>query len=605
MIIKFINLKYIDHLEYDTSRDISFFIGENGSGKSLAIKHLSLLYIVSGINKDITEIKVNTTRFIRTTSLSYDDIVISNENEYFGYEIIDGKYSYEFLFSLNEKNASMILKSIRINSNENDKKTTLLRAKPIKNDKLSSQVSEILIGKLEKKQNAIWDEQIDPTLYNVVQMPNDASVQDLLAYYMEMQHALEGGQLYGFDLTVNIEALIDYIKDECQGLELQIEKDSDTPNECRSVQFFLSDEISKRSRYREILEGSVLRNDKLWGYGFRSIVDTLFTVSYSLFTSVDKKILLRTDLLYPENEELSELVANEIAENLLRGFLFKDVVGGEVLREEMDFWALSKGFMNERYKGVARTREHDIVLSDLYIRHRGSDRDLDDLGGAITESKSARYDWSQSVLSVNDGELGSLMYKFMTTEVVRKEKLESSLQEMLQIDRIECAYVENDKSLIQINIIRSDKRVLLNSLSRGEFHVLSTCIEAAFTQDILYLNEPELHLHPNLQSKLIRAIFSVLPPAKKVIIETHSPYMVRELQLLEVETKVHNENVEHPFMKKAKMSEKCVIYYISKLDPGLNRTITIKENGDLSQEIPEGFSDHLTRLNMLRLQFLD
>lgn len=106
--------------------------------------------------------------------------------------------------------------------------------------------------------------------------------------------------------------------------------------------------------------------------------------------------------------------------------------------------------------------------------------------------------------------------------------------------------------------------------------------------DIIVLEEPESNLHPNLQSKIADLIVDYITRSDtKVIIETHSEYLIRKLQYLVSKGKCKSDDV--------------VIYYFD-FDPFSGNkdiqfySIDIRENGTLTREFGPGFLDEADNL---------
>jgi hypothetical protein len=104
---------------------------------------------------------------------------------------------------------------------------------------------------------------------------------------------------------------------------------------------------------------------------------------------------------------------------------------------------------------------------------------------------------------------------------------------------------------------------------------------------LLMLEEPEVNLHPNLQSKLADLFVKTgRASSTQFLIETHSEYMIRKFQYL--------------VMKGELKPEDIVIYYFK--DPNdtskepLVKKITIQNDGRLSEPFGKGFLDETGRL---------
>ncbi|MBE2281238.1 MAG: DUF3696 domain-containing protein [Ignavibacteriaceae bacterium] len=103
--------------------------------------------------------------------------------------------------------------------------------------------------------------------------------------------------------------------------------------------------------------------------------------------------------------------------------------------------------------------------------------------------------------------------------------------------------------------------------------------------NLLFIQQPELHLHPGMQSKiadllLLRKELYMENKAepKNLIIETHSEHFLRKLQILVAQ-------------KKLSPDEIGVYYFDREKDGTTVRKINLDENGGWIEQFPSGFFD--------------
>ena len=113
---------------------------------------------------------------------------------------------------------------------------------------------------------------------------------------------------------------------------------------------------------------------------------------------------------------------------------------------------------------------------------------------------------------------------------------------------------------------------------------LATLIRKSKTENKLYLvvvEEPELNLHPNFQSKSCDLFFEVNKeyPNIRFVIETHSEYMIRKSQLIGIKNNLFIDEILNPFN---------VIYFDIKSGP---YKLSNFENGSFKREFGSGFID--------------
>jgi len=110
-----------------------------------------------------------------------------------------------------------------------------------------------------------------------------------------------------------------------------------------------------------------------------------------------------------------------------------------------------------------------------------------------------------------------------------------------------------------------------------------------FISSVLYIEEPECNLHPNLQSKLADLFVDASKRFKvQFILETHSEYLIRKLQYLTAKNEIKPND--------------SVIYYFNDKENELKITIiNIKEDGRLSKPFGSGFFDESSKLMVATL----
>ena len=112
------------------------------------------------------------------------------------------------------------------------------------------------------------------------------------------------------------------------------------------------------------------------------------------------------------------------------------------------------------------------------------------------------------------------------------------LREILQMLETECNFLstnykfELDVDKLAVNDLHSAE-MFFNQLSAGHKVILSIiarCIDVLVEKSIVFIDEPENHLHPPLLSSLIRGISKMLIKRNGVaIISTHSPIVLQEI----------------------------------------------------------------------------
>ena len=108
--------------------------------------------------------------------------------------------------------------------------------------------------------------------------------------------------------------------------------------------------------------------------------------------------------------------------------------------------------------------------------------------------------------------------------------------------------------------------------------ILVMCFLAGKGESII-LEQPELHLHPKVQTRLADFFVSINALGKQCILETHSEYLINRLRYLVALTE--NENI----------SQDTMIYFVEKEEGhSIYRKVTINNYGVID-DWPKGFFD--------------
>jgi predicted ATPase len=134
---------------------------------------------------------------------------------------------------------------------------------------------------------------------------------------------------------------------------------------------------------------------------------------------------------------------------------------------------------------------------------------------------------------------------------------------------------------LQLQDKRSGVEVGLDQVGYGVSQllpVINICVEAS--EQIICVEEPELHLHPRLQAGLGNLFaHAVLARGNQVIVETHSESILLRIRRLIRSGKLQPDEV-------------AVIYVDNNVDTGASvRRIRLGEQGELLDPWPTGFFD--------------
>ena len=248
---------------------------------------------------------------------------------------------------------------------------------------------------------------------------------------------------------------------------------------------------------------------------------------------------------------------------------FKRVKGrGWKLTEPVKFYGFSDA-------ALAYYKDSDF-LQDLNLHQEDFFSKFYYLGPMRTKSKRT-YSWSgvnpESVGDAGENTIAAILsakkqekrLKFQNTnykpfEVVISESLKRmGLIEEYKIEKIG----ERQEYEVKVKIKGADRFVGLPDVGFGVSQVLPVIVQLFYAPDnsVIFIEQPEIHLHPNAQALLADVILDAVnmnENGKKrriqVIIETHSEHLLRRLQRRIAEERISDADVNAYF---AENNHKC------------------------------------------------
>ena len=152
--------------------------------------------------------------------------------------------------------------------------------------------------------------------------------------------------------------------------------------------------------------------------------------------------------------------------------------------------------------------------------------------------------------------------------------------------------------LVKLVISRtSSQGDAISDVGFGISQILPILVQIAVMPDdsTLMIEQPELHLHPSVQTSLAEIIASASLSGRRFIVETHSEHFVRGLQLA-----ISNERAKKRNSTRLEAKDVKIIYVpAAPEDPEI---MQINEWGEFIKEWPAGFFDEAYRLSMKLLE---
>jgi hypothetical protein len=131
----------------------------------------------------------------------------------------------------------------------------------------------------------------------------------------------------------------------------------------------------------------------------------------------------------------------------------------------------------------------------------------------------------------------SIIDAWQTESNVKRSNLDRDLQHLGLVDRVLARRLNDVQIELQVNRLRngnSDDAVNIRDVGFGVSQILPVVValQAAAEGQLLYLEEPEIHLHPRAQVKLADILADAAKRGVRVVAETHSTLLLTAIQTL-------------------------------------------------------------------------
>lgn len=243
-------------------------------------------------------------------------------------------------------------------------------------------------------------------------------------------------------------------------------------------------------------------------------------------------------------------------------------------------------------------------IVDLFLR--GLDKDFFYLG-PLRRSPSRSYARTGHLLSVGPaGEhtpsvlanLKARAAKERSAQPVQRMRLNQFREWMQALFPGRPVEAKSLDELVKLVISRSSAHGdTISDVGFGISQILPILVQIAVMPDrtTLLIEQPELHLHPSLQTKLAEVLVIASKSGRRFVIETHSEHLVRGLQLA-----ISNDRVKARVKSRIPREDVRFLYIPAAPDSPVN--LEVNEWGEFIQEWPSGFFDEAYRLAMRLLQ---
>lgn len=260
-----------------------------------------------------------------------------------------------------------------------------------------------------------------------------------------------------------------------------------------------------------------------------------------------------------------------------------DSIQEEYVTERLPLYFFSgidfvRDFFNEKIKYLGPLREEPRSLYPLESNGNSSDLGLKgENTAAIFENNKTKKIKYVSPIFFEEGNLENMMPEEKT--------LSDAINSWLVYLGVANKMSTNDKGKMGHELkITTDIRNMEQDLTHvgvGVSQILPILVMCflAGKGDSIILEQPELHLHPKVQTRLADFFVSINALGKQCILETHSEYLINRLRYLVAKT------------DEDKIADDTIIYFVEKEDGhSVYRPITINKYGVID-DWPKGFFD--------------
>lgn len=238
--------------------------------------------------------------------------------------------------------------------------------------------------------------------------------------------------------------------------------------------------------------------------------------------------------------------------------------------------ALSSYFSRSiKYLGPLRTEPQAIYSS---------------LGNSDSNNIGYKGEFTAAVLHINSQKTISYLSpsfseNHIVTFVEKQDKLINACIDWLNYLGVVSDYRTQDKGKLgyelEVKINENDDWQDLTHVGVGVSQVLPIVLMSLLSKpdDVLIFEQPELHLHPKVQSRICDLFLSLSQNNRQCLIETHSEYLINRLRLRIVQNTTN------------KILENTAIYFFNKeKDSSIIKEVLINEYGAIL-DWPEDFFD--------------
>jgi predicted ATPase len=305
-----------------------------------------------------------------------------------------------------------------------------------------------------------------------------------------------------------------------------------------SEQFISTQSFSSNgSKYFQIFLAA--NNENFFQSNFQWSIDNGISQHSQIYTIWGKEIILRLNMEPAEIQAEIEKVGAFPPEHI--DIIFSDAA---IARERSFF--IVKGGGGTRYLLNSQTFA-DVLRSMIHVPGvRGNPERI--YKTAATDGNTFVGSFESYVVSVID--------RFQKQEPEKLTQLKSHLQKLGLTDTIQTQRLNETQLELRVGRVPGNSNDMVNiaDVGFGVSQVLPVIVALLVAQpgQLVYIEQPEIHLHPRAQVALAEIFAEAINRGVQVIVETHSELFLLSIQALVAENKIAPDDVQlHWFTRSA------------------------------------------------------
>lgn len=554
------NFKNIDDIEFEL-KPITLLFGENGAGKSNILK--AVQFLANNI------IPIN----FKQTIFKLDE---SNDLKGFEYILNKNSKSEEIIFTLNLKAMT-----------------------PIPNEDFHEENLDYLIDLINKKNSSdikYHPEYIKKSIIEYRSLFHPKRIDKLLQKNRFEISKHSYSEIFLTETEIDYKLEIKFSKDsEGCNLKEYLMYDNNSKNYIKYLSADNSDRHNKYSNdepnielgYNKIIFGPYVSLNRFPCFGEKYEDFDLYALKlFSIYDKDPNEYFMSFDFFKKKGFQLFD-ISEEEWDNL--NFETKQK---ELYINYFNFVYITTNFLNQKLIDIFKLKSfpsvREVPAEKIFLENGVFPLNYyygfpNLIIKKITSIRIGDFYIMDGILSKYDPPISKDPILNSTDYTIKKDELNFNL---LDIDKDLKICLNNEIGKIELVDLNSNKSIVLANEFSGIQQILPVLIQLFLNpkDNFILIEQPELHLHPKLQSKLAEVFAVNSHSNNNFLIETHSEHLIKKFQILIAKGKLERNKLN-------------ILYIDSKKEKMNCKQMILGDNGFFTEPWPDGFFDESMNLN--------